>query len=267
MAANDIQFISPSGGLYPFVLEDLGLRGDGEMDELLGDNSGLELVARIDRKKNRSAWTQIEGLFQFPIYHDPSKQVILFYMDNKNKLGLRKSIDRVSTELGGLISRFYPGYIECVSLYFNFTCLEFGIRVDLEMEYDGETGYGVVISTDVIITKINCLAKRYYWDKFVRWVDMKWTGDKVRTSMEEFTKHSVEYVGVYLYTYERAIHNHYFKDIHNELLPNVWRRIHKRTFYKALYDELMPIAWHTNRLLDWCLDVEELEGLKKRWGL
>ena len=33
------------------------------------------------------------------------------------------------------------------------------------------------------------------------------------------------------------------------------------------WEELMPIAWHPTRILEWCLDVEELEYLKERWGI
>ena len=55
--------------------------------------------------------------------------------------------------------------------------------------------------------------------------------------------------------------------IQEELIYEANRWIHKRTFYKDLWEDLMPIVWHPTRILEWCLDVEELEYLKERWGI
>ena len=32
---------------------------------------------------------------------------------------------------------------------------------------------------------------------------------------------------------------------------------HKREFSKRIHEELLPIAWHPNRVYDWCFDEEE----------
>ena len=48
---------------------------------------------------------------------------------------------------------------------------------------------------------------------------------------------------------------------------NPYRRIHKSTFYRDLHDDLMPVAWHPDRFLDWCVDIEELKCLEERWGV
>ena len=41
---------------------------------------------------------------------------------------------------------------------------------------------------------------------------------------------------------------------------------HKKKFYKTLHNDLMEVAWGTDRVLNWCLDFEELRDLKERWG-
>ena len=32
---------------------------------------------------------------------------------------------------------------------------------------------------------------------------------------------------------------------------------HKARYYKSLYAELLPIAWHPDRVIDWCIDEDE----------
>ena len=58
----------------------------------------------------------------------------------------------------------------------------------------------------------------------------------------------------------------FHESIKEELLYESNRRIHKRTFYRDLYDDLMPVAWHPDRFLDWCIDIEELKCLKRAMG-
>ena len=76
--------------------------------------------------------------------------------------------------------------------------------------------------------------------------------------------------------FEFTIHTHKYKILHKEkfdeeiqeeLLYESNRRIHKRNFYNDLWEDLLPIAWDPTRILNWCIDVEELEELKERWGI
>ena len=48
---------------------------------------------------------------------------------------------------------------------------------------------------------------------------------------------------------------------------NAYKHYHKSDFYRGLRDELMAIAWHPDRVLDWCVDHEEREEMKERWGM
>ena len=63
------------------------------------------------------------------------------------------------------------------------------------------------------------------------------------------------------------------KDMESEVsyitikMLNADKHYHKLNFYESLRDELMPIAWHHDRVMDWCLDHEEREGMKERWGI
>ena len=54
-----------------------------------------------------------------------------------------------------------------------------------------------------------------------------------------------------------------FKD---ELLHEAWKGIHRRIFRNDIWGELMSVAWHPSRFVYWCLDLEEFQELKERWG-
>ena len=41
---------------------------------------------------------------------------------------------------------------------------------------------------------------------------------------------------------------------------------HKRNFYRKIYEELLPVAWHPDRVYDWCFDEEEKGFLEEMWG-
>ena len=64
-----------------------------------------------------------------------------------------------------------------------------------------------------------------------------------------------------LVSHQKVFH----ESIEEELLYESNKRIHKRTFYRDLYDDLMPVAWHPDRFLDWCVDIEELKVLEELW--
>ena len=40
---------------------------------------------------------------------------------------------------------------------------------------------------------------------------------------------------------------------------------HKREFSKRIHEELLPIAWHPDRVYDWCFDEEEKGFLEGIW--
>ena len=40
---------------------------------------------------------------------------------------------------------------------------------------------------------------------------------------------------------------------------------HKREFSKRIYEELLPVAWHPDRVYDWCFDEEEKGFLEGIW--
>ena len=52
-----------------------------------------------------------------------------------------------------------------------------------------------------------------------------------------------------------------FSLINDEL----FRYHHKREFSKRIHEELLPIAWHPNRVYDWCFDEEEKGFLEGIW--
>ena len=54
-----------------------------------------------------------------------------------------------------------------------------------------------------------------------------------------------------------------FKD---ELLHKAWKAQHRRIFLNGIWEELMSVAWHPSRFVYWCLDVEEFQEVKERWG-
>ena len=52
-----------------------------------------------------------------------------------------------------------------------------------------------------------------------------------------------------------------FDHVHHELL----RYHHKRKFYRKIAEELLPVAWHPDRVYDWCFDEEEKGFLEEMW--
>ena len=47
---------------------------------------------------------------------------------------------------------------------------------------------------------------------------------------------------------------------------NAHKHYHKSNFYKRLRDELMPIAWHPDRVWDWCFDDEHKREAEQLWA-
>ena len=61
----------------------------------------------------------------------------------------------------------------------------------------------------------------------------------------------------------------FFKVIHKakhfrSLSADLYKAVHKRRYYRLLCDDLAPIAWHPNRVIDWCFTEDEKDYLKKR---
>ena len=52
-----------------------------------------------------------------------------------------------------------------------------------------------------------------------------------------------------------------YDSIHQEL----FRHHHKCKFSRRIHDELLPIAWHPDRVFDWCFDEWERGFLKEMW--
>ena len=40
----------------------------------------------------------------------------------------------------------------------------------------------------------------------------------------------------------------------------------RKTQKAQIKDELLPIAWHPDRVIDWCIDEDEKKDLQKLWG-
>ena len=49
------------------------------------------------------------------------------------------------------------------------------------------------------------------------------------------------------------------------IIKDLYQYHHKCKFFKQIYSELMPIAWHPDRVIDWCIDEGEKEFLKELW--
>ena len=51
------------------------------------------------------------------------------------------------------------------------------------------------------------------------------------------------------------------------LSADLYQAVHKRQYFHSLRDELAPIAWHPDRVIDWCFDEDEKRDLKRLWGM
>ena len=43
------------------------------------------------------------------------------------------------------------------------------------------------------------------------------------------------------------------------LSVDLYKAVHKRNYYRLLCDDLAPIAWHPDRVIDWCYKKEKEE--------
>ena len=53
-----------------------------------------------------------------------------------------------------------------------------------------------------------------------------------------------------------------FGDLHRDLL----QCHHKRQFAQKIHDELLPVAWHPDRVWEWCFDEEEKQVVGQLWN-
>ena len=61
---------------------------------------------------------------------------------------------------------------------------------------------------------------------------------------------------------ERGDDFNFFKVIHKAkhfeaLSVDLYKAVHKRNYYRLLCDDLAPIAWHPDRVIDWCFTEDE----------
>ena len=77
-----------------------------------------------------------------------------------------------------------------------------------------------------------------------------------RQTIVEFNYVIVEFIDM-----EKKVSAMMKKALHEELL----RYHHKRKFYINIHEELLPVAWHPDRVYDWCFDEEEKGFLEEMW--
>ena len=68
----------------------------------------------------------------------------------------------------------------------------------------------------------------------------------------------------------RNFHRLEFKRVFDKLIPAAMlsfdKQYHKVEF-KSVLVELKAAAWHPDRVLDWCIEHDELRDLKERWNM
>ena len=67
--------------------------------------------------------------------------------------------------------------------------------------------------------------------------------------------------------YANSMNDFIIDSIEITLYKDAHKVLHKKKFYNDLHNDLMEVAWNPIRVLDWCIDFEELRDLKKRWGI
>ena len=50
------------------------------------------------------------------------------------------------------------------------------------------------------------------------------------------------------------------------LSADIYKAVHKRRYWKSIDSDLLPVAWHPNRVVDWCFNEDEKCDLKRLWG-
>ena len=60
--------------------------------------------------------------------------------------------------------------------------------------------------------------------------------------------------------------NFYLNDYFKQHLTYAAVEFSKQWRYYHIMKELLPIAWHPDRVLDWCFDEDDKRDLKKLWG-
>ena len=86
--------------------------------------------------------------------------------------------------------------------------------------------------------------RQYFKDKFTY---EKWTGryeyvvgteyfeEQIESCVKRVEVLGVEYVNIGIYNFEKVIHKRYYKELYDELMPVVWKRIHKTYFFTRIY--------------------------------
>ena len=56
------------------------------------------------------------------------------------------------------------------------------------------------------------------------------------------------------------------KKKYGNMLSNIPLYLHQRQFAQKIHDELLPIAWHPDRVYDWCFDEEQKQTINWLWN-
>ena len=81
---------------------------------------------------------------------------------------------------------------------------------------------------------------------------------------------NLSHIRIKMLNLDKEFHRLEFKRVFDKLIPAATlsfdKQYHKVEF-KSVLDELVAVAWHPDRMLDWCLDHEELRDMKERWNM
>ena len=67
------------------------------------------------------------------------------------------------------------------------------------------------------------------------------------------------------YIYGRVLEEMKVKEKMKTVFDELFRYHHKREFSGKIYEDLLPVAWHPDRVYDWCFDEEEKGFLEGTW--
>ena len=195
--------------------------------------------------------------------------IITIVYSNEKKLEIGDFIDSMNKDLLKVISKNY-GFLDKDSwpvieiIYsgkndgeiFEYYCGE-----DDEMDFDE----GFILPVDVISEILMENANEIYYDnyqkqKYLMRVYHLENGYEEDEYVESDEEDEDEY-------YSNNTNDFIINSIKITLYKDSQKVLHKKKFYNDLHNDLVAAAWHPSRVLDWCIDFQELRYLKKRWGV